>query len=152
MSTEARQRGSEAARQGEEGNARTAASGGKVRTFRDLVAWQRGMELAVMVYSATDSLPAAEKFGLTSQIRRAAVSVPSNIAEGHSRQSRDDYIRFLRMSRGSLGELSTQFEICVRTRMLSPDPQLNDLIAECARVLQALIRALEEKRTEQQGD
>jgi four helix bundle protein len=115
----------------------------KIRTFRDLVAWQRAVELAVVLYDFTESMPAREQFGLTNQIRRAAVSVASNIAEGHARQTRLDYLRFLRMARGSLGELSTQLEIAYRARLLAPDQQIADLAAETARVLQALIRSLE---------
>src|SRR4051794_18481036 len=84
-----------------------------VRTFRDLIAWQRGMELARVLYSATVRMPPKEQFGLTNQMRRAAVSIPSNIAEGHARQSRQEYIRFLKMSRGSLAELSTQVELAI---------------------------------------
>jgi four helix bundle protein len=119
-----------------------------VRTFRDLVAWQRAVELAVQIYAATESMPQSEQFGLTNQIRRAAVSVASNIAEGHARQSRPDYLRFLRMARGSLAELSTQLEIAYRARLLGPDQQLSDLAGETGRVLQGLIKSLEHKRHE----
>jgi len=88
-------------------------------------------------------MPDSERFGLTNQMRRAAVSVASNIAEGHARQSRADYIRFLRTARGSLAELSTQLELAMDIQMLAPDQQLTDLVAEEARILQALIRSLE---------
>ncbi|MEX2219852.1 MAG: four helix bundle protein [Phycisphaerales bacterium] len=115
----------------------------KVRTFRDLIAWQRGMELAEAVYAATRLMPDSERFGLISQLRRAAVSIPSNIAEGHARASRPDYIRFLRVARGSLAELSTQLELAVRLRHLDRDPQLSDLVDEQARILQGLIKSLE---------
>jgi four helix bundle protein len=114
----------------------------KVRTFRDLIAWQRAVELAVLTYEVTKAMPAEERFGLTSQIRRAVVSIASNIAEGHARESRADYLRFLRMARGSLAELSTQLEIAERASLLSVHPQLTDLIAETARILQALIKSL----------
>lgn len=117
--------------------------GGRVRTFRDLIAWQRAMELAERVYIAVDELPDSERFALASQMRRAAISIPSNIAEGHARQSRSDYIRFLRIARGSVAELSTQHELALRVGRLRPDPQLSDLINEVARVLQALIKSLE---------
>ena len=79
-----------------------------IKTFRDLIAWQKAMSLAKQVYQLTMGMPASEKFGLTSQMRRAAVSVPSNIAEGHGRQSLTEYIRFLKVARGSLMELQTQ--------------------------------------------
>lgn len=90
MGETARQRGSDT---GEGTRPRYAP----VRTFRDFVAWQRATELSVAVYDATREMPANERFGLTNQMRRAAVSVPSNIAEGHARQSRAEYLRFLRM-------------------------------------------------------
>ena len=136
MSSEAAsQRGSEAG--GAEPRHRS------VRTFRDLVAWQRAVELAVSIYDLTESMPPREQFGLSNQLRRAAVSVASNIAEGHGRQARPDYLRFLRMARGSLCELSTQLEIAYRAGLLAPDQQVTDLAAETARVLQALIRSLE---------
>ena len=116
-----------------------------VHTFRDLIAWQRGMEVAEAVYAATTRMPSDERFGLMLQMRRAAVSVASNIAEGHARQSRSDYLRFLRIARGSLGELSTQIELAVRLQLIPHDPQLTDLVGEEARILQALIRTLEAK-------
>ncbi|MDX2131094.1 MAG: four helix bundle protein [Planctomycetota bacterium] len=136
MSETAKQRASET------GRTRTTT---KVRTFRDLVAWQRGMELAIAVYDHTRSLPEAERYGLVSQMRRAAVSVPSNIAEGYARQSRADYVRFLRVARGSIAELGTQAELAERLTLVAPNPQLRALIDEEARILQALIRALELK-------
>src|SRR4051812_46581405 len=116
-----------------------------VRTFRDLIAWQRGMELAKSVYAATQRMPESERFGLTNQIRRAVVSIPSNIAEGHARQSRADYLKFLRIARGSLAELSTQTELAWSLKMILPNPPLLSLIQEVDRILQALIASLEKK-------
>jgi four helix bundle protein len=75
--------------------------------FRDLLAWQRAYGLALDVYRATGTFPRDELFGLTSQMRRAAVSVPANIAEGYERRTRGEYSQFLRIARGSLGELSS---------------------------------------------
>ena len=121
----------------------------KVRTFRDLIAWQRGMELARAVYHATRRMPASERFGLTSQMRRAAVSIPSNIAEGHGRESRLDYLKHLRIARGSLAELSTQYELVASLQMIPPDQHLAELINEEDRILQALIRSLEQKQARQ---
>ena len=121
----------------------------KVRTFRDLIAWQRGMELAQAAYQATLGMPKEERFGLTNQMRRAAVSIPSNIAEGHGRQSRLDYLKHLRISRGSLAELSTQYELAIRLQMIPPDQHLGELITEEDRILQALIRSLEQKQARQ---
>lgn len=102
------------------------------------------MTLAQAIYRATRSMPESERFGLTSQMRRAAVSVPSNIAEGYARQSLDDYLRFLRVARGSLAELATQYELAVAMNMLGEDRALADILAESDRVLQGLIRSLQE--------
>lgn len=79
---------------------------GGIRRYQDLEVWQRAMQLTVMIYKETDNFPKAEVYGLTNQIRRAAVSVPSNIAEGHGRSNRD-FGRFLAIARGSLAELET---------------------------------------------
>jgi four helix bundle protein len=137
--------GSEAAKQrgSEAGGRRSSPS--PVRTFRDLVAWQRAMELAEAVYRVTALFSSDERFGLTSQLRRAAVSIPSNIAEGFGRQSRPEYLRYLRIARGSLAELGTQIELACRVGLMQPEAQLGDLVEENARILSPLIRALEAK-------
>jgi four helix bundle protein len=114
-----------------------------VKTFRDLIAWQKAMELAKQIYWVTVHLPDSEKFGLTTQMRRAAVSIPSNIAEGHGRQSRTEYIRFLKIARGSLMELQTQLILVEELSFLQVPPELGALQAETDRVLQGLIRSLE---------
>jgi four helix bundle protein len=118
----------------------------RVKTFRDLKAWQRSMELARRVYLATRKLPDSERYGLASQMRRAAVSVPSNIAEGYGRQNRPDYLRFLRVARGSVGELSTQAELAASLGLMPMDTRLMELVEEVDRVLQGLIRSLERKQ------
>lgn len=130
-----------------QGHSDTATSQGRKAggSYRDLVAWQRAMEVAEAVYLLTSTLPESERFGLASQMRRAAVSVPSNIAEGHARQSPQDFIRFLRIARGSLAELGTQYEVAVRVRLLADDAQFTALIQEEAKILGGLIRALERK-------
>jgi four helix bundle protein len=115
----------------------------EIKTFRDLVAWQKAMQLAQELYRATTTMPDTERFGLTSQMRRSAVSVPSNIAEGYARQSTDEYIRFLRIARGSLAELSTQVELAASLKFINPPITLSELLAETDRVLQGLIRSLE---------
>ncbi len=117
----------------------------EIRTFRDLIAWQKAMELARTVYRITGQMPTNEKFGLTSQMRRAAVSIPSNIAEGYARQSTADYLKYLRIARASLAELMTQVELAVSLKMLAEDPNTNDLLNETDRVLQGLIRSLQRK-------
>jgi four helix bundle protein len=91
-------------------------------------------------------MPDTERFGLTNQMRRAAVSVPSNIAEGHARQSRTDYLRFLRTARRSLAELMTQIELAWELWMIPIDVSIQEELAEMDRVLQGLIRSLEAKK------
>ena len=83
----------------------------KIRTFADLNSWQEGHELAIEIYKITEKFPIKEQFGLTSQLRRAAVSVTSNIAEGFSRETAKDKIRFYFMSRGSVAEIQSQLAI-----------------------------------------
>lgn len=80
----------------------------KVNSYRDLKVWQVGMEIAAMVYRLTEKFPKQEAYGLTSQVQRAAVSIPSNIAEGHARDSTKEYLCALSIARGSLAELETQ--------------------------------------------
>ncbi|MEQ8844946.1 MAG: four helix bundle protein [Phycisphaerales bacterium] len=95
----------------------------------------------------TSLMPENERFGLTSQMRRAAVSIPSNIAEGYGRESRADLVKFLRIARGSLNELSTQIELATTLSMLEASPAFNDLLEETDRVLQGLSRSLNTKPT-----
>jgi four helix bundle protein len=87
-------------------------------SHRNLRVWQRGITLAEEIYTATARFPSAETFGLTSQMRRAAVSVPANIAEGHARGTAGEFARSLRTARGSLAELDTHIEIARRRRYL----------------------------------
>ena len=87
-----------------------------VKSFRDLVVWQKGIELCLSLYRLTREFPREETYGLTSQLRRAGVSVPSNIAEGFGRRSRSDYKVFLRMARGSVLEIQTQLLIARELR------------------------------------
>jgi four helix bundle protein len=85
-----------------------------VKSFRDLDVWHLGVELAETVYRITARFPKAELFALSAQMRRAAVSIPSNIAEGRSRDSTREFLHFLAISRGSLAELETQIELAIR--------------------------------------
>jgi four helix bundle protein len=118
----------------------------KIRTFRDLIAWQKAMGLTEQVYSLTSGMPETERFGLMSQMRRAAVSIPSNIAEGYARQSRVDYVRFLKTARGSHAELQTQVILAKRLGFIRVTDEFSQLLEETDRVLQGLIRSLETKR------
>jgi four helix bundle protein len=117
---------------------------GAIRSFRDLVAWQKAMDLCEHVYTLSKSFPAEERFGLTAQIRRAAVSVPSNIAEGYGRARTQDYLRFLNVALGSLAEVETQLLLSGRLGFRTDDDlaSIMALVRELDRVLCALIRAV----------
>jgi four helix bundle protein len=91
---------------------------GEIKSYRDLMVWQRAVSFAVDIYQTTAAFPKSEVYGLTSQMRRAAVSIASNIAEGHARPGRE-FGRFLGMSIGSLAELETQMEIACRVGYLT---------------------------------
>ncbi len=117
-----------------------------IKTFQDLIAWQKAMQLAKTVYTVTRTMPDDEKFGLTAQMRRAAVAIPSNIAEGYGRQSLPDYLRFLKIARGSLMELQTQLLLIETLALIPITPELKELLGETDRVLQALIRSLDHLR------
>jgi four helix bundle protein len=113
--------------------------------FQELDVWQQAMELAVLIHRAATALPADERFGITAQIRRAVVSVPSNIAEGYGRGTRPDYLRFLHMARGSINEVRTLLLLIARLGYLPPEV-LNPLTSQADRVgalLHRLIRSLE---------
>ena len=112
----------------------------KIRSHRDLQIWQRSMDLAQQIYAASTRFPDSEKFGLTSQIRRASVSVPSNIAEGYYRNSAKDYAHFLSMARGSLMEVETQLDLACRFSYLALErfESLAQEIGEIDRMVSAL--------------
>lgn len=118
---------------------------GSIKSYRDLIAWQKAFHLGLAVYRATRSFPDRERYGITSQVCRSAVSVASNIAEGYGRGSSQDYIRFLRMARGSLYEMDTQLLFAVHLNYLSEDSHglLQHEADECGRILAGLIRSLE---------
>ena len=118
-----------------------------MKSYRDLIVWQKSMNLVTQVYQAIRSFPKEEMYGLTNQIRRCAVSVPSNMAEGYGRQASGDYIRHLQISRGSLFELQTQLEICRNIQYLSKREydDLFELCNEIERMLNSLIKKLKEK-------
>lgn len=114
----------------------------KIISHKDLVVWQKSIVLACKVYAGTRSLPRDERFGLQSQLRRAAVSIASNIAEGSARRSRAEFIQFLHISRGSLAELETQYMIANRLALISNSAATLEEIAEVGRLLNGLIRSL----------
>lgn len=113
-------------------------------TFRDLKCWQKSVDLAISVYSVTRNFPKDEIFGLSSQLRRAAVSVASNIAEGKGRLSNRDSLRFFGNARGSLFEVETQIEIAEKLHYVQPvDAEtLRSSASQAGRLLNGLIRAL----------
>lgn len=119
--------------------------GGRIRSYRDLFAWQRAFALGCEVYRVTAEFPADERFGLTAQSRRAAISIASNIAEGYGRASRPEYLRFLRIARGSLYEVETQMLFAVEFRFVTAErfASIAEKINETARVLSGLIHSLE---------
>ena len=116
--------------------------------YRNLIVWQKGMELVKAVYSLTKQLPKEETFALSSQLRRAVVSVPSNIAEGYGRNSKQDYLRFLNIARGSKNEVETQLQICQMLDYLEPN-DIAAALAVCAEVgkmLNALIHSIQTQK------
>jgi four helix bundle protein len=111
---------------------------------RDLIVWQKAMDLVVAVYKLSESFPKTETYGLASQIQRAAVSIPSNIAEGHGLKQTQAYARHLAIASGSLAELETQLEIADRLGYLSPERrQVIDQASEAGRMLWGLRRSLQ---------
>ena len=119
-----------------------------INSYRDLLVWQRSMTLAEASYRLTAQLPSDEKFGLISQIRRAAVSIPANMAEGHGRETTGSFIQFLRISQGSLKELETHFLLAERLSLASHE-QMRPLHQECdeiGRMLRSLIRSLQDHK------
>ena len=113
-----------------------------VKGFRDLMVWQKAMELSRAVYKLQKGLPKEETYGLGDQIRRAVVSVPSNIAEGYGRESKDDFAHFLVMARGSLYEVETQLELAESMGYLSVQSDIRDGLAEVGRMLTGFISKL----------
>lgn len=119
----------------------------QIRSYRDLFAWQRSMDLVDAVYRTTQRFLDHEKFVLISQMRRAAVSVPSNIAEGYGRGSTQEYLRFLRIARGSLFEVETQCLVGIRLGNISEEfgISVQEQINAVAKVLSGLIGSIERK-------
>jgi len=117
------------------------------RPHENLRVWQEAMTLVEAVYAFSGHFPAAERFGLTSQFRRAAVSVPSNIAEGAARRSTPEYLRFLSVARGSLAELDTQYQIAIRLGYAKPSVPLTKLVNGVFAKLTALMNALHHSRS-----
>ena len=122
--------------------------GKEIRSYRDLEVWKKSMHLVLDVYRCTRSFPKEELYGLVLQIRRCAVSIPSNIAEGYGRYGTGEFVRFLQIATGSLCELHTQVEIAQNLHYLSDSlyEHLSVISGEIERMLNSLIRKLQEKR------
>ncbi len=116
----------------------------KTQDYKDLVVWQKGIALAKLIYRLTQSFPSAEKFGLIAQMRRAAVSIPSNLAEGQARRTTGEFVQFISHAEGSVAGLDTQLilsielEVCEYTRVAAAF----ELIGELRRMLNGLRRKL----------
>lgn len=116
-----------------------------ITSYRDLIAWQRAFDIGLELYDATSPFPKSEQYGLTSQIRRAAIAIASNIAEGYGRGRTADYLRFLRIARGSIYEVDTQLLFAHKLDLIDRERhvRLLELLNEAARVLAGLIRSIE---------
>lgn len=119
----------------------------KSSDFRKLIVWQKAMDLTIEVYSLVKLLPREETFSLCDQMRRSAVSIPANIAEGQGRDTDKEYNRFISIARGSLWELLTHIEICERLSYISADQssKARNLITEISKMLLALSNAISPK-------
>ncbi|MDI9859807.1 four helix bundle protein [Flectobacillus roseus] len=119
----------------------------QIKSFRDLLIWQKSMNLVTDIYLVTRNFPQAEMFGLTSQLRRASISIPSNIAEGYGRNTSKDYLRYLQIALGSLYEMQTQLEIASNLHFLEifDFNKMISLCLEIERMLTSLIAKIKAK-------
>ncbi len=115
-----------------------------VKSHKDLIVWQKSFELTKMIYKLSDKLPQKENFSLQNQIRRAAVSIPSNIAEGKNRKTAKDFLQFLRFSYGSVAEVETQLMLMRDLYNISSD-ECDKMIEEVSKMLRVMIYKLEAK-------
>ncbi|WP_217903397.1 four helix bundle protein [Flectobacillus sp. BAB-3569] len=119
----------------------------QIKSFRDLLVWQKSMNLVTDIYQLTRNFPQAEMFGLTSQLRRASISIPSNIAEGYGRNTSKGYLRYLQIALGSLYEIQTQLEIASNLHFLEifDFNKMISLCLEIERMLTSLIAKIKAK-------
>ena len=125
-----------------------------MQSYRELLVWQKSMNMAEACYRLTAEFPRDEMYGMTAQFRRAAVSVPANIAEGHGRENTGSFVQFLRVAQGSLKELETHRVLAGRVRLVTTD-RTAPLLAECAttgKMLRSLIRSLQAKGKDRRVD
>jgi four helix bundle protein len=119
--------------------------GPKVNNYKDLIVWQKAILMVKSVYEISASFPDSEKFGLVQQVRRAAVSIPSNIAEGWGRKSSGSFSQFLKIAKGSLCEVETQLIIAVELNFIEEEKikEINNLSEEISRMIRSLVDTLE---------
>jgi len=117
------------------------------KSYKDLIAWQKAVDMVSFVYSITKTFPGEEKFGLVNQINRAAISIPANIAEGWGRESSKNFLQFLRISRGSAMELETLLIIANNLGYIDKETNKNvsGKIEEVSKILQGLIKSVQQK-------
>ena len=115
-----------------------------MKSYRDLIVWQKSMDVETLIYKLVKQFPDDEKFGLISQIKRSSVSVPSNIAEGYGRNYTKDYIRFLNIARGSLYEMQTQLQVALNLDFIVEEDlnEINSLSLEVEKMLNLLINKI----------
>ena len=119
-----------------------------LKSYRELIVWQKSMDLAVRIYETTRGFPSEERFGITSQMRRAATSIPANIAEGQGRRTTGEFLQLLGIARGSLAELETFLALSERLALVTK-PESESLLNDCAEInkmLQALVKSLSASR------
>lgn len=111
----------------------------KIESYKELIVWQRSVELVVEIYNLTKKLPKSEDYGLSSQIRRASIGIPSNIAEGYRRKNRKEYLQFLYIALGSASEIETQLIISEKIYKGLEYSKANSLLNEVIKMLQSMI-------------
>ena len=126
---------------------------GTINSYKDLKVWNKAMDLTTMVYDALKTFPPKEEYGLSSQMRRSSVSIPSNIAEGYGRNSTLDYCRFLQIALGSVYELETQVELARRLDYVDNDTanKLATQLTEVGRMLNSLINKIKPDKNKSQN-
>ena len=118
----------------------------KTTSFKDLIVWRKSYKLVLEVYKATGGFPKSEVYGLSQQMRKAAVSIPSNIAEGYGRQHKAEYGQFLSIAYGSLLELETQFLLASDLKYVTENPQIEGLLREVGSMLYRMLHPINAKR------
>ncbi len=115
-----------------------------MKSYRDLIVWQKSVTMVTLVYQLISKFPKEEKYGLTSQIKRSSVSIPANIAEGYGRNYTKDYARFLQIARGSLFERQTQLQIALNLNFIKENDleEIKSLSVEIEKMLNVLIKKL----------